>query len=206
MLNLAAFSPRTQALGPGLRAVIWVQGCPLKCSGCISPAWIPFKPALLMTPQEILEKFDFSAISGLTISGGEPMEQAKELASVAKLAKEKKDINIICFTGYRYERLLKDPPNPGVAALLEVIDLLIDGPFIQAKTETMGLRGSSNQRFVHLTNRLADFDFASHKRTVEITISNGQMEFIGIPTPSIKAAMHKAGLAAMERTIRDERL
>jgi len=206
MLNLAAYSPRTQALGPGLRAVIWVQGCPLNCLGCVSPAWIPFKPALQISPEEILEKFDLSVISGLTFSGGEPMEQANELASVAKLARGKKDINIICFTGYRYERLLIDPPNPGVAALLAEIDLLIDGPYVQAKSETIGLRGSSNQRFIHLTNRLADYDFASQKRTVEITFTNGQMEFIGIPTPSIKAAMDKAGLSAMERTIRHERL
>lgn len=206
MLNLAAFSPRTHALGPGLRAVIWVQGCPLNCLGCISPAWIPFKPALQMTPEEILDKFDLSAISGLTFSGGEPMEQANELATVAKRARENKELNIICFTGYRYERLLKDPPNPGVAVLLAEIDLLIDGPYIQTKTEKIGLRGSANQRFIHLTHRLADYDFASHKRSVEITVTNGQMEFIGIPTPSIKAAMDKAGLAAMERTIRDERL
>ena len=206
MLNLAAFSPRTQALGPGLRAVIWVQGCPLNCLGCISPAWIPFKPALQMTPEEILEKFDLQAISGMTFSGGEPMDQAIELASVAKLARGKKDLNIICFTGYRYERLLKDPPNPGVAALMAEIDVLIDGPYVQAKSETIGLRGSSNQRFIHLSSRLADYDFASHKRTVEITVTNGQMEFIGIPTPSVKAAMDKAGLAALERTLRHERI
>ena len=134
------------------------------------------------------------------------MEQADELATVAKLARARKDLNIICFTGYRYERLIKDPPNSGVASLLAEIDLLIDGPFVQSKAESIGLRGSANQRFIHLTSRLVDYDFASHKRTVEITFTNGQMEFIGIPTPSIKAAMDKAGLAAMERRIRDERL
>jgi anaerobic ribonucleoside-triphosphate reductase activating protein len=152
-----------------------------------------------MTPEEVLEKFDFAAIEGFTFSGGEPMEQASELAFVAKLARTKKELNIICFTGYRYERLIKDPPNPGVTALLAEIDLLIDGPYVQAKTESIGLRGSANQRFINLTTRLADYDFASDKRTVEITFTNGQMEFIGIPTPSIKAAMDKAGLAAMER-------
>lgn len=206
MLNLAAFSPRTQALGPGLRAVLWVQGCPFNCLGCIAPAWIPFRSAIQLTPEEILGKIDLPSLAGLTFSGGEPMEQANDLASVAKLARGKKDLNIICFTGYRYERLLKDPPNPGVAALLAEIDLLIDGPYIQSKSESIGLRGSANQRFIHLTNRLADHDFASQKRTVEITVTNGQMEFIGIPTPSIKAAMDRAGLAAMERTQRDERL
>ncbi len=200
MLNLAAYSPRTYALGPGLRAVIWVQGCPLNCMGCISPDWIPFKPALQFTPEEIIGKFDLADISGLTFSGGEPMEQAGELASVARLAREKKnELNIICFTGYRYERLLKDPPNAGVANLLAEIDLLIDGPYVQSRNELIGLRGSSNQRFFHLTSRLAGYDFTSQKRKVEITVTNGELEFIGIPTPAIKAAMENARLSAMER-------
>lgn len=199
MLNLAAFSPRTQALGPGLRAVIWVQGCPLNCKGCISPDWIPFKPVLNFTPEEIIGKFDLPSISGLTFSGGEPMEQASDLASVARLARKKKNLNIICFTGYRYERLLKDPPNGGVASLLAEIDLLIDGPYVQSRNESIGLRGSSNQRFIHLTSRLADHDFATQKRKVEITVSNGVLEFIGIPTPAIKTAMDNASLSAMER-------
>lgn len=149
MLNLAAFSPRTYALGPGLRAVIWVQGCPLNCLGCISPDWIPYKPALQFTAEEIIGKFDLAAISGLTFSGGEPMDQAADLSSVARLARKIKDINIICFTGYRYERLLKNPPNAGVADLLAEIDLLIDGPYVQSRNETIGLRGSSNQRFFY---------------------------------------------------------
>jgi anaerobic ribonucleoside-triphosphate reductase activating protein len=199
MLNLAAFSLHTEALGPGLRAVIWVQGCPLNCQGCISPDWIPFKPALKFTPEEIIEKFDFPPISGLTFSGGEPMEQASDLASVARLARKKKDLNIICFTGYRYERLLKNPPNAGVPYLLAEIDLLIDGPYVQSRNESIGLRGSSNQRFIHLTSRLADQDFATQKRKVEITVSNGVLEFIGIPTPAIKTAMDNASLSAMER-------
>jgi len=199
MLNLAAFSLRTHALGPGVRAVIWVQGCPLNCKGCISPDWIPFKAALQFTPEEIIEKFDLAAISGLTFSGGEPMEQAAELASVARLAREKKDLNIICFTGYRYERLLKEPPNKGVADLLSEIDVLIDGPYVQSSNESIGLRGSSNQRFIHLTSRLEFYDFATHKRKVEINVTNGELEFIGIPTPAIKAAMDNARLQELER-------
>jgi anaerobic ribonucleoside-triphosphate reductase activating protein len=199
MLNIAAFTHCTQALGPGLRAVIWVQGCPLHCPGCVSPDWIPFIPALHFTPEEIVEKFDFTTISGLTISGGEPMEQAADLAVVARLVRKKNDLNIICFTGYRYEQLLKTPPNAGVADLLAEIDLLIDGPYVQSRAASVGLRGSSNQRFIHLTTRLAGYDFASEKRKVEINVSNGILEFIGIPTPGIKSAMDHAQLSALER-------
>ncbi len=87
-LNIASFSPSTLALGPGLRGVIWVQGCPFRCPGCIAPGWIPFVSASKYSPEEILEKFDLNVLDGLTFSGGEPMQQAAGLARVAELARK----------------------------------------------------------------------------------------------------------------------
>lgn len=194
-LNIGAWAGSTEALGPGKRAVIWVQGCPLNCRGCLAPDWIPFLPANLMTPEEILDRLDLGGISGLTFSGGEPMEQAAGLAALARLARGKKDLDLICFTGYRYERLVNDPPNEGVQRLLEEVDVLIDGPYVQALNDSVGLRGSSNQRIIHLTSRLKDHDFETNTRRVEITVSNGELAFIGIPTPGILSAMHSAAFA-----------
>lgn len=188
-LNVASFAPRTEALGPGTRAAIWVQGCPLRCPGCLAPAWIPFVPAMQLTPEQILEKLDLDQITGMTLSGGEPFMQAAGLAAFVRLARQKKDLNIICFTGFRYERLLKNPPNSGVAELLAEVDVLIDGPFIQALNDSIGLRGSSNQRIIHLTSRLQEHDLEAQKRDVEITIANGELAFIGIPTPAILSAI-----------------
>jgi anaerobic ribonucleoside-triphosphate reductase activating protein len=193
-------APRTQALGPGTRAAVWVQGCPLKCPGCVAPEWIPFVPAMMLTPEEILERLDLDAISGLTFSGGEPMEQAAGLAALARLARQKKDLDLICFTGYRYERLVKNPPNQGVAALLEEVDVLIDGPFVQSLNDSRGLRGSTNQRVIHLTSNLMSYDFESQLRAVEITITDGELAFIGIPTPDVMSALKKADYAGTERT------
>jgi anaerobic ribonucleoside-triphosphate reductase activating protein len=189
VLNIAAISARTEALGPGTRAVVWVQGCPLNCRGCLAPSWIPFVPARKQTPQEILENMDLNAISGMTFSGGEPMEQAAGLAALVRLARQKKDLNLICFTGYRYERLLNNPPNAGVRGLLAEVDVLIDGPFIQSLNDSIGLRGSSNQRVIHLTSRLKGYDFESDTRKIEITVTDGEVAFIGIPTPGVLAAM-----------------
>lgn len=203
-LNIAAFTSRTQALGPGLRAVVWVQGCPLNCRGCVAPDWIPFVPATLMTPEEILVRLDTDQISGMTFSGGEPMEQAAGLAALARMAREKKDLDLICFTGYRYERLVEDPPNAGVPALLAEVDVLIDGPFVQGLNDGVGLRGSSNQRFIHLTSRLEEFDLESHARRFEIAIRDGELAFVGIPTPGVLTAM-KAMQTEMERMAPDER-
>jgi anaerobic ribonucleoside-triphosphate reductase activating protein len=200
VLNIAAFSARTQALGPGARAVIWVQGCPLNCPGCLAPQWIPFVPAMQFRPEEILEKLDLDSITGMTFSGGEPMEQAAGLAALARLARRQKDLDLICFTGYRHERLLKNPPNAGVAELLAEVDVLIDGPFIQALHDSVGLRGSSNQRVMHLTRRLKAHDLETQARNIEIIISDGEFAFIGIPTPNMLSAMSGASHADIERT------
>ena len=205
VLNIAAVSARTHALGPGTRAVVWVQGCPLRCPGCLAPAWIPFVPATHRTPQQILEELNLDGITGMTFSGGEPMEQAAGLAALARLARQKKDIDLICFTGYRHERLLKSPPNPGVRELLAEVDVLIDGPFIQTLNEPVGLRGSSNQRVIHLTSRLKEYDLEGSTRTVELTVTDGELAFVGIPTPGILSAMQRANVD-MERMEQDERL
>lgn len=205
-LNIASIAPRTQALGPGTRAAIWVQGCPLNCAGCLAPNWIPFIPATQLTSEEVLERLDLDSITGITFSGGEPMEQAAGLAALARLARRKKDLDLICFTGYRYERLLKNPPNNGVSELLAEVDVLIDGPFIQALNDSIGLRGSSNQRIIHLTSRLQEHDFESHTRNVEITVTDGELAFVGIPTPGILSAMRRANDANLERMECNERL
>ena len=197
-LNIAALVSCTQALGPGRRAVVWVQGCPLNCRGCLAPNWIPFIPARQMTPDQILERLDLDAITGLTFSGGEPMEQAAGLSVLVRLARQKKDLDLICFTGYRYERLLQDPPNTGVPELLAEVDVLIDGPFIQSLNDSVGLRGSSNQRVIHLTSRLKEYDLESSTRNVEIRVTDGELRFIGVPTPGILSAMRRANVD-MER-------
>jgi anaerobic ribonucleoside-triphosphate reductase activating protein len=151
-----------------------------------------------MTPEQILERLDLDKISGLTFSGGEPMEQAAGLAVLARLARQKKDLSLICFTGYMYERLLKNPPNDSVAELLAEIDVLIDGPFVQSLHESVGLRGSSNQRVIHLTSRLKEYDLEACTRKVEINVTDGELSFIGIPTSSILSAM-KSTASDMER-------
>lgn len=199
-LNIAAITERTKVLGPGLRAGIWVQGCPLHCRGCIAPDWIPFVPAMRLTPEAILQRLNLDELDGLSLSGGEPMLQAAGLAELVQLARQRKDLNIICFTGYRYEQLV-EVPRPGVADFLAQIDVLIDGPYVEALNDSVGLRGSSNQRVIHLTRRLIDHDFESHQRTFEVKIVDGELSFVGVPTPDIVAAMKLVSYMGRERMV-----
>jgi len=198
-LNVAAIANKTKALGPGTRAAIWVQGCPLHCVGCLAPEWIPFIPAMNLTPRQIVERLDFQSICGLTFSGGEPMEQAHGLAEVARLAHQVKDLDVICFTGYRIERLLANPPNDGVPSLLAEVDVLVDGPYVKALNEGLGLRGSSNQRILHLTRRLKEYNLETRKRDIEITITDGEFSLIGIPTTNVMSIINEATYGVIER-------
>jgi anaerobic ribonucleoside-triphosphate reductase activating protein len=189
LLNIAYLCPATKALGPGLRAVVWVQGCCFRCPGCIAPEWIPYRIANLVSPESLAEKLLTNPeVEGFTFSGGEPMLQAAGLATLAQIARKKQDISIICYTGFPLERLQENPPAPGVPDLLSQIDVLIDGPYVDTLNDERGLRGSTNQRIHFLSDRLKGFDFEACPRTVEIHILEGEALLVGVPS--------KAGLRA----------
>jgi anaerobic ribonucleoside-triphosphate reductase activating protein len=133
-------------------------------------------------------------LRGVTFSGGEPMEQAAGLAALIRLMRRDppagRELDLICFTGYRLERLRDDPPNPGVPALLAEVDVLIDGLYVRGRDDGRGLRGSTNQRIHHLTDRLADsgYDFAARPRTIELQQTGPDMLMVGVPDPVLAAA------------------
>lgn len=192
-LNVAAVTSATRALGPGLRAAVWVQGCSIHCPGCIAPDWIAMRPAFLIDPELLAEELLRNpAITGLTLSGGEPMLQAGELARLVRHARRQRDIDVISFTGFRLASLLRNPPNPGVESLLQELDVLIDGPYLDQKNDNLGLRGSSNQQIHFFTGKLQSYDFHQASRSVEIEVSDGQAFMIGIPTRSLHRTFARA--------------
>ncbi len=192
-LNVAATCGSSHSLGPGERAVLWVQGCPFRCEGCIAPDWLALRAARMASADELADELLASpTVTGLTFSGGEPMLQAAGLAELARIARARRDLNIICFTGFRYERLLERPPSPGVFALLEQIDVLIDGPYLKSRDDGLGLRGSSNQRIIYLTTRLAEHNLEAWPRRVEIEVRHKELMVIGIPSPGLHVALMHA--------------
>ena len=156
-LRLAGFDIDGIADGPGLRCVVFVQGCPHHCPGCQNPQTWPFDgPAEVVTPSQVRDRIEATVLdTGVTFSGGEPFAQADALADLADLLRPRYDI--ACYTGYVFEALLKKAEEePGVRRLLERIDILVDGPFVQARRDRLLLfRGSGNQRILDVPASLA---------------------------------------------------
>ncbi|MEE1748600.1 4Fe-4S single cluster domain-containing protein [Streptomyces sp. NPDC006641] len=202
-LNVAATRVGTRTLGPGVRSVVWVQGCPFHCVGCLAPEWIPERPARRAHPDDLAaELLTDPRVTGLTLSGGEPMGQAAGLARLVRRARRIRDISVICFTGHRLERLRTRPPSPDVPELLAVVDVLIDGTYVAALNDGRGLRGSSNQRVHHLTPRLVDsgYDFEGRARDVEIAVDGREALLIGVPPRDFPAAFERAVDTVRART------
>ena len=193
-LNLAEICPATRTLGPGQRFVIWVQGCCFNCRGCISPDWIPQKPATLVDPQKLADYIlSVSGTEGLTVSGGEPMLQATALSELFTYLRQHRDLSIICFTGFTIEQL-QSKSESAIHRVLALIDVLIDGQYISELNDNKGSRGSSNQVVHFLTPRhLPEASlFTERKRDVEIHIRDDSALMVGVPPHNFSAKFKQA--------------
>ncbi len=140
-------------LGPGQRAVIWVQGCPFACPNCIVPeSWDATGGKEV--PLEELKDWILAQpdIEGVTLSGGEPMAQAQALTRLVKEVRRHRDLGVVCYTGYTHEHLMANGTE-AQRQLLRQIDLLIDGVYLARRHADLLWRGSSNQRLLFLTER-----------------------------------------------------
>jgi anaerobic ribonucleoside-triphosphate reductase activating protein len=137
--------------GPGVRFVIFAQGCPHGCEKCHNPETWAVDGGAEIPLRKIVNRVTRTKkkYRGLTLSGGEPFMQADELSLVAAAAK-KKGWDVVTFTGYLYEELSQSE-DLGVQALLTATDILIDGPFVYDLLDTtLPFRGSANQRMINM--------------------------------------------------------
>lgn len=136
--------------GPGLRVVLWTQGCRQHCPGCQNPeTWTETEAGTLVKIDDIKEELrKYRGQSGITFCGGEPLLQAKACLEIAKFCKEELGWSVWSFTGLIFEQLPHEGP---VWDFVCELDALIDGPFILSQRDlTMKFRGSRNQRILHL--------------------------------------------------------
>lgn len=156
-IRVAGIERESVVDGPGLRFVIFTQGCPHHCAGCHNPGAWDFDAGQETDTEEILRQVkETGLIRGVTISGGEPFEQA---AACALLAERIKDmgLDIVTYTGYTFEKLqTRASGDPDVRRLLEATDLLVDGPYLLEERERdLPFRGSRNQRLILARESLA---------------------------------------------------
>ncbi len=143
--------------GPGLRFTVFCQGCPHGCEGCHNPATHDFEGGYDCEISKIIAAVDENPLlDGVTFSGGEPMCQPEAFTVLAEELK-KRNLNIMIYTGYTYEELLKlAETRPAVGKLLELADYLVDGRFILAQRDlTLPFRGSTNQRILDMKQTFA---------------------------------------------------
>jgi anaerobic ribonucleoside-triphosphate reductase activating protein len=159
-VKLHAIEPRSRANGPGSRFVVWLQGCTLGCPGCFNPT--THDPAggrdhaITDVIAELRAAHAAHPIDGLSLSGGEPLQQPDATLALLSAAREL-DLSTLAFSGYTIDEIRTQPLGP---AILAQLDVLIDGRYISTARLATGLRGSSNQRIQLLTARytLADVE------------------------------------------------
>jgi len=157
VLRLASITKESIVDGPGIRYVLWSQGCKHLCFGCHNPSTHNFMGGLLYSIDDIIKDIKKNPLlKGITCSGGEPFEQAEAFAALCKKVKSL-GLDIWCYTGYTFEFLLENLDHkPEWRNLLGHIDVLVDGPYKQDERDLLLLfRGSRNQRIIQVKESLA---------------------------------------------------
>lgn len=183
-LNLHAVLTRSRANGPGIRTVIWVQGCSLRCPGCFNPETHTHKPAQLVPVERLVSELEHAgrAIEGITISGGEPLEQPHALAKLLNEIEKRTQLSVILFSGYTLAEIKRMPHADSVPAM---VDVLVAGRFVAALRLSRGLRGSSNQT-IHLLSDRYNIRQVEESPVGEISIDqSGAVSVTGVDPPRI---------------------
>lgn len=190
VLRVAQVVPDTEAAGPGRRFALWTQGCSIRCRGCCNPEMFEADGGTARTIDELVDELArVRAIEGVSFLGGEPFEQAAPLARLAQAAREL-GLTVMVFSGYRLEELREAAQRErGVAELLELVDVLVDGRF-EAKLASSARRwiGSSNQRVHHLGDAYRGDPRFHEPDTVELRLDARGLTVNGTPRAARRAS------------------
>lgn len=183
-IRLYGLVPGSIVDGPGIRFAVFMQGCVHHCPGCHNPKSQAHRGGKLMTVKDIVKQISSSQSSaGVTLSGGEPFDQAEAVAELAEALKDRGH-NLWCYTGYLFEDLVdvvNKKPGEGqskycnvkhsdaVKKLLLNLDVLVDGPFeLAKKSYAAQYCGSTNQRLIDVQKSLENHDFVFWKDSFEL--------------------------------------
>ncbi len=146
LIRIAGLVPESFVDGDGIRFAIFMQGCLRNCEGCQNPETHALDGGRLVDTSEIISEIKKNPLlDGITLTGGEPLLQIDSADELARAAKNL-GLSVWCYTGFTFEKL---PPE--TASLLENVDVLIDGEFIESQRDLeLQFRGSRNQRIIDL--------------------------------------------------------
>lgn len=152
MISILSIIHDTMVDGPGFRTAIYCAGCPNHCPGCHNPQSWDIQNGTMTSTDEIMKEIMSDPFANVTFTGGDPMFQPEGFKELAQEIHKASNKTIWCYTGYKFENLQK---NPQQLALLQQIDVLVDGPFIEAlRDKDLFFRGSSNQRIINVRKSL----------------------------------------------------
>ena len=175
-----AIESRSRANGPGVRFVIWLQGCSLGCVGCFNPATHEVGGEPRAVEDLLAELAAMPADVGLTLSGGEPMQQPAAAAALLAGARGM-GRSTLMFSGYAINELRnRARTEPDVALALASCDIIIDGRYRASERLAEGLRGSANQNINLLSDRYTMRD-VENTPVAEVRISpDGEVVLTGV--------------------------
>ncbi len=155
-INVAGVEEDSITNGPGLRFVLFAQGCPHGCIGCHNPETQPFTGGVRRTVEELLRRIRRNPLqTGVTFTGGEPFCQAAAFARLAEQLRNAGKHDLAAYSGFTFEELIRHE-DPAVLEFLRQLDVLVDGRFILARRDILlRFRGSDNQRVLDVPASLA---------------------------------------------------
>ncbi|NJP91720.1 radical SAM protein [Nonomuraea sp. FMUSA5-5] len=207
VVMVADTHPACEVLGPGVRYCVWVQGCPLRCRGCVSPEWIPFEGGTAVPVADLADEIVRTAADGLTLSGGEPFAQAQALAELVTRVRARRDLSVMSYSGHTLEWLRRHG-DEHQRRLLSLLDLLVDGPYVAGRHAALRWRGSANQRLHRLTDRHRDLPGPDESAGLRIEITpDRRVHWLGVPpVPGFGPAFSRAfSRAFSERPVEGRR-
>ncbi len=182
-LRVSRIVERTEVLGPGIRAVVLVQGCHLRCRNCVAPATHALDGGEPIDVHALAARLGaLPEIQGITYSGGEPFLQAGALAAlIDALRADRPELTLMSYTGYRHEWLQRQG-SVAQRRLLERVDLLVDGPYVERWHAPLRWRASTNQRLLALTERHAGEAAADEPAGIELALDERlSLSWVGVP-------------------------
>ena len=164
-MNYAEIKYCDIANGAGVRTTLFVSGCRHHCEGCFNPDTWNFaagEPFTNEVADKIIESLEPTYIDGLTLLGGEPFEpenHAELTALLERVRAERPGKNVWAYSGFTWDQLVEGPSRAhteGARTMLELVDVLVDGPFVLAQKDiSLRFRGSANQRIIDVPRSLA---------------------------------------------------